>query len=359
MNESRELTARKSRVKWIDCAKAIAIIAVVVDHCKGTLYSNPYIQESSYFSVSLFVLLSGMTTYIANSKCGGVNWHTQLKQLGKIMLQYALAVFVVLSVTAHFFDFKTYLQYIVSFDIYRPYYFLLFYIQLLLISPILIHWCKFCDFRKYKYAWHIITLLVLIWLSSIFIRYTCILPVYGGGKYLAGGTYIVLYYLGILFIKLDLFNKCIQKRRMFILMGSLLLCVIWVYGRMHSLFKVDEKLSPWFGGGINPPGFELIIFSLLVLFALYCFFSLLEEKIQWSDMIIKLFSQIGKNTLHIFMYHLLILRTILAYAPTFLLNNIWIRRVIIFFPTLILPTIIATFASKVIARFRTFDRGCS
>lgn len=203
MADSKDLNIRNNRVQWIDCAKTIAIIAVLVDHCNGILYDNQYIAQTSYFSVSLFVLLSGMTSYISSSK-NGINWKRQLKRIGKLFLQYALAVFIVLIALMHYFDLKTYLQYIVSFNIQAPYYFLVFYIQLLLLTPLLIHWCEFCDLRKYKYVWHITTLLVLIQLSSVFIRYTYILPVHGGGQYLAGGTYIIL--LGYIVYKNRLFQ---------------------------------------------------------------------------------------------------------------------------------------------------------
>lgn len=56
-----------NRIKWIDCAKAVAIIAVVLDHCNGLLYTNALIAQSSYFSVSLFVLLSGMSANLSSS----------------------------------------------------------------------------------------------------------------------------------------------------------------------------------------------------------------------------------------------------------------------------------------------------
>ena len=52
---------KKSRVLWIDCAKAMAIIAVLLDHSNGIFYTNSWIATSSYFSVSLFVILAGMT----------------------------------------------------------------------------------------------------------------------------------------------------------------------------------------------------------------------------------------------------------------------------------------------------------
>ena len=31
----------RERIQWIDCAKFLAIFAVMVDHTNGILYSNP------------------------------------------------------------------------------------------------------------------------------------------------------------------------------------------------------------------------------------------------------------------------------------------------------------------------------
>lgn len=47
------------RFAWVDCCKAMAIIAVLVDHTNGILYTNQYVGRASYYSVGLFVLFSG------------------------------------------------------------------------------------------------------------------------------------------------------------------------------------------------------------------------------------------------------------------------------------------------------------
>lgn len=47
-------------IHWIDAAKAIAILAVIVDHLHGIVYSSNAIQLCSFFSVTLFVCLGGI-----------------------------------------------------------------------------------------------------------------------------------------------------------------------------------------------------------------------------------------------------------------------------------------------------------
>lgn len=60
----------RRRIEWIDCAKCIAIIAVAVDHSNGFLYTKSIVATASYYSVSLFVLLAGVSLWIAYE--GGV-----------------------------------------------------------------------------------------------------------------------------------------------------------------------------------------------------------------------------------------------------------------------------------------------
>lgn len=59
-----------NRSCWIDMAKLMAIIAVLIDHTRG-LYENLKIAFFSYYSVSLFILLMGVTNYWAYERHTG------------------------------------------------------------------------------------------------------------------------------------------------------------------------------------------------------------------------------------------------------------------------------------------------
>lgn len=56
------------RVLWIDIAKAIAIIGVIINHTTDILYTDGKICSSSYYAVSLFILLAGTTKYMTLKK---------------------------------------------------------------------------------------------------------------------------------------------------------------------------------------------------------------------------------------------------------------------------------------------------
>ena len=61
----------KKQITWLNGAKLMAILAVMVDHTNGMLYTKPDVAYASYYSVSLFVILLGMTSYLSDSRRGG------------------------------------------------------------------------------------------------------------------------------------------------------------------------------------------------------------------------------------------------------------------------------------------------
>lgn len=59
------------RIKWVDCAKAMAIMGVIIDHNNGLLYTNQAIARASYFAVGVFILLAGMMAFDTTSVVRG------------------------------------------------------------------------------------------------------------------------------------------------------------------------------------------------------------------------------------------------------------------------------------------------
>ena len=64
--------------RWIDIGKSFAIIAVLTDHLYRILYSRGSIQYFSWFSVSLFILLMGVTTYWTFDKKNETIWNVSI-----------------------------------------------------------------------------------------------------------------------------------------------------------------------------------------------------------------------------------------------------------------------------------------
>ena len=59
------------RIKWIDCAKTMAIMGVIVDHTNQLLYTNQAIARASYFAVGVLVLWAGIMAHNTTPVGGG------------------------------------------------------------------------------------------------------------------------------------------------------------------------------------------------------------------------------------------------------------------------------------------------
>lgn len=92
----------KKRIVWIDCAKMVAICAVVLDHSYGTLYSNSILGKLTYFSVGLFVLLLGVSSFISLDNkidAGGTKREIYLintyRRIVSFLKEYAFATLII------------------------------------------------------------------------------------------------------------------------------------------------------------------------------------------------------------------------------------------------------------------------
>lgn len=327
------------RIGWIDCAKFVAVIAVVVDHCYGLMYISPFIAYASYFSVSLFILLSGISTWTAFERGKDTSFLYQFSKVKRLLVLYAVAVLVVLCIEQKKFDMKIYLRSLVEFNIQGPYYYLVFFIQLLMIAPILVTWCRNVNNRKHKWIIHAGALGAFGWFAYISINYTYILPVHGGGQFLGGGTYVILYYMGMLLASNGVFEQSINKR----VLIAVICCgtsIVWILLMAEEILPFDRWMSPYWGAGFNPPSINLMIYSLLVLFVCYSVFSLLcKVQNKLVRRIVFIVSFFGKNTLYIWLYHLIVKSFFLKQFPDLFYQNL-IFKAVIFCAIVAIPAIV-------------------
>lgn len=312
----------KNQIKWINFARLIAIIAVIVDHTNGYLYSNQDIVKASYFSVSLFILISGMTSYISYSH-RNENWiKSIIRGCKKISIAYIISVFIIGIYVNRFFDFLDFLKNLVYFNISGPHYYVLLYIQLMIVGPILFNLLKSFDKNKYTKLYEIITFVIVVIVSSYTIRYTNILGIYGGGGKLFGGTYLILFYIGMLISKYKIFEEfSYLKSSISFVFGSIAWFFWWRY-----LCDTGSIIDSYFlfGNGLNPPGVSLMVLASFTLVACYGFFTLLE-KIDIASRLVLFISWLGSHTLYVFLYHLLLLHHFIM--PNLKFDNIWILRI--------------------------------
>lgn len=131
--------------RWIDIGKSFAIIAVLTDHLYRILYSRRSIQYFSWFAVSLFILLMGVTTYWTFDKKNETIWNKVKKKIIKILIPYTGAVFVYIWVTTKGFDLMSFFYHWIHFNVTGPHYYVFLYCQLILISPLFFVFLKNVD----------------------------------------------------------------------------------------------------------------------------------------------------------------------------------------------------------------------
>ena len=150
---------------WINMAKFVAILAVLVDHTYGVLYTNRSVFTASWFSVPLFILLMGITSYWSYERNFGRLKGKVVKQIVRVAAPYLVATAVYLLFAFRTFDLQTFLTAAVHFNASGPFYFILLYTQLLLVGPLMFYGMKICrkKFCGYK--------------ARLLLMYT----IYGGG----------------------------------------------------------------------------------------------------------------------------------------------------------------------------------
>ena len=327
MNESKT-----NRTLWVDVAKFMAIIAVLIDHTIGTLYVNGYVEFISFFSVSLFILVMGITTMWSYSKNSNDLYKKVLNKISKILKPYAVATVIYFVFSCRYFDFEAILNNLTHFNGSSPFYYVLLYIQLVIVSPLLFYVFKKSRDIKWGFVIEIFAFLVVLLIASLTTNYSYILGVYGGGGKLFGGTYLILLYLGMWFGKYYdkiTINPILAGILSLVMCGCAIGCWLFI---STDMFRFDAKLP--FGGGLNPPGVSLILYAIIVAAAIY-FLEIFLKKFP-NGIPLKIMEKlafVGKHTLYIFLYHRFFLDIILpglSNKTGISFENMWIKRVVYF-----------------------------
>lgn len=324
---------QNSRIKWIDVAKFMAIIAVLIDHTEKILYTNHYIAVFSYYSVSLFILMMGITTmwsYYSNNKDEIL--HIMIRKCIGILRPYIVATVIYGVVGGRLFEFESLLQRIVRFDITPPFYYVILYVQLVIVSPILFKVFTSAAKSNHGLMIEIIGLAVVLAVSSLTTNYSNILNIYGGGGKLFGGSYLILLYIGMWFGRY--YDKIhIGKIPSLILsIVSIVSTICWWRYIADTAHHIDI-LFP-FGPGYNPPSVCFGVYAILMALSLYFIEMTLNH--YPGGVFSKLFdciSYLGRHTLYIFLYHKFFLNSILLsilFRDGVAIGNLWAQRIVYF-----------------------------
>lgn len=330
------------RISYINFLKGFAILAVITDHTVGHLYTNPKIQLLSFYSVSLFILLSGMTSFMSMDKRNITNYNfSYLKErLGKLLFSYIIATLFYITYFQKFFDVSTFLRTVINFNATGPFYFIVFFLQLIIISPIIFNIINWTNKQKYKNLWIIFLTAVVIFVSYICTKYTFVLNVHGGGKYVFGGSYLILYFLGMTFANLK-FKFLTKKKAIIWFLISFFVLFIFLYNYLFSnrFMQFMNNIFPvW---TLNPPGTILMVYAILIFIFFFSLYSLIEFINTKYLIIFRPIEICGQYSMNIFLYHMLFFAIFsdLVIKYPFLAKNIIIYRMGIIVFMIVLPII--------------------
>ncbi|MDE6386419.1 MAG: hypothetical protein K2L82_01280 [Lachnospiraceae bacterium] len=319
------------KIVWIDCAKAIGILAVLADHSYGVLYENVSITCFSFFSVSLFILIMGVTTYISETKCTERKmWFMLSRKMGKILLPYFVATIIYSLWIDGMFDLRSIVLRLSYFNASGPFYYVSLYLQLIVANAVLYRILLICSKREgiYQVVLKLLVGIVIVVISVLTTLHSNLFDIYGGGGKLFGGTYLILAYVGMVFAP-HLIKKRTSKYLFAVTactsilwLGVLKYC--WDCNSIDDFLRLDENLM--FGTGLNPPGVTLMCYAGIVLLWCFAMGSLCAEGNYLTIKIAGFLKGIGESSLYIFLYHRLILDYFLC--PYIVIENIWIRRII-------------------------------
>lgn len=292
----------------------------MLQHTSGLLYTNQRIHSSVWWVVPAFVILGG---YNVMSSWRDKKAIDMPKKISKIFIPYVICTCIYVAYENRFFHAERVWQALLYFNAAGPLYFVAVYIQMLIITPLLVGCICWAE-EKCRCLRHM-SILTLIFFASYFTdHYTDILRIPLGGGNLFGGCWLIFWYGGMLF--------AVKKRelnaRVKLILAVVLwtLCLLWEYvfilkgwnSRFGSMYHSATIVMTWWNA----------LEAFLVVFFIKETVELLESK--ENKLVMRFLSPIcyiGRKSLYIFMYHLLF-RDI--YFTYFSYGNIWIKRVTCF-----------------------------
>lgn len=290
------------REGWIDFIKGISIIGVIILHTQALGF-----QENSkliaYYCVHLFVVVGGVNLFnsMERKNITSYDYKFVLNNIKKLLVQYLIASIVCTLYYKHFIDAKSFIRALIYFTSSPQFYFLAFYFQLIVLSPLLYLCIKKLITRNIPK--NILFILTLLIISVLLTHYTFVFETVGGGeKFLFGGSYVLSFGLGMLFSSLKI--EITSKSKNFIALIIMFVCTtgyiyfILNYPLLHELSSVLFFTEQ----DILRISYALILF--LFAFIFYSFFNHFGSKN--FLFLLKPIELFGKYSMSIFLYHWII-----------------------------------------------------
>lgn len=320
--------------EWINFLKTLAMIAVIINHTHGIIYSNVLISSYSIFSVSMFVLIGGITAGVSLSRKSEVNFNYIKRRVTGILIPYFFASIVYcLYQSRGYLNITVLINHLVHFTASPPMYYIAFYIQLILVSTLLYKLIK----KRYNSILIIFILGIIYFISVYFTKYTVSETMVLAARNLFGGTFLFVFALGIFFYMW--MDKLAAKKY------SILILIICLLGISFFVYKKYILIS-W----ANPPVNTTIVYTLLIFGIVFGFFNIFPNRNKYIGIFLNVFTYIGKNSLYVFLYHMLFIDLASKYNIFLRLgiNNMFINAGWILACSIVPPLLIAYISNRYI-----------
>ncbi|MBR1853304.1 MAG: acyltransferase [Lachnospiraceae bacterium] len=315
---------QKLSYKWIDMGKLLAMLCVITIHMYGKLYLKTEYIYATTAGVSLFVILSGFSTFLSYEKYTGNLWVKAMKKIAAIYIPYVVATFIYYIFDTDFFYLEEFFKRVLHCTAYGLFYYVSVYIQLTIISPILYRFIA-DEKRRKNFLGVLVGFVTVCFIAHFTTLYTNVLDIYAGGGMLFGGTFLVVYYIGFC---MAAFLPNINNR-IIILSGfgvGTVGTILWGIFLMVKPLYLDAFLP--FGAGFNPPSISFLIHTILMMTMLF-FMEGTIQIIAWKplEIVYDRVSRLGKHTLFVFMYHMFITDHIIGWfvSQGIVINFMWLK----------------------------------
>ncbi|MGG4144496.1 acyltransferase [Paenibacillus algorifonticola] len=280
-----------TRYDWIDFLKALAMIAVVLNHTYNIIFTDRVLLLHTIFSVTMFVFVAGITAAISIDRQKEVKPKFIMRRISGILIPYTLAALMYnLYVYKGVFSLSGFFVELITFS-YPAMYYIAFFIQLVLISTLLFKIIK----AQHKSPLIILVIGLIYFLSVYLTENTIVSNIALAGGNILGGTYLFVYALGILFYMWMPKPSNMKTNLIF-----LVLC-------MAGLIFFENR-GYIFNSWSNPPTELTMLYTLLIFGIVFSVFNVSYSRIRYIKKGLTLFNYIGKHSLYIYLYHFLFIR---------------------------------------------------
>ena len=306
--------------QWIYQIRGLAIIAVVTEHQMGSTHHSETIQLFTLFCVTTLVYLMGVTKALSLKEriqkdifSDGILRYS-IKSMLPVLCSFIVATFLYLCtcsgtgwIPGGTSPYSTVLTSALDFNASGPFYFIRYYILLSLWAP-----CLYAAIKRvlppperfFQGACLLLLLLIFIWI----VGYWSI-----GKVDIFGESYLFVYSCGLLTGQLREYPHTHQ--RIWIMPASILLILGLISTKHFYWARIAGNYN--YSGGVNflapklqlnPPNISIILYSFGVISVAYFIFEACNNsKIKLLKGIGKVFAVLGKYSMDIFLYHLMIL----------------------------------------------------